>query len=814
MRVWPFIISGLVTIGLIVILDSHLGTVPAMGRLLSPGHGLWQNASPADEDFSLQISSPFLSDRVDVYLDERLVPHVFAQNDHDAYFVQGFLHARFRLWQMEFQVLAAAGRLSEILGERSGTLDVLQKHDRFMRRLGMNYAAENSLKLMRQSPRDIENMEAYAAGVNAWIDQLTPGQLPIEYKLLGYKPEKWTPKHTALFLKQMSYTLASDLNDLEITTLVNRLGLDGLRELYPLQPDSLDPIVPKGTAFSLQTPRAVPPENLDSLLMLSVSDFETVTNKPDPDNGSNNWVVGGSKTASGRPILANDPHLGLSLPSIWYEMQITTPDYNVYGVSFPGTPSVVIGFNDSIAWGVTNAGRDVMDFYEVQFKDSTMKEYLYHGEWKQTEWRTETIGRRGKADYIDKIAMTVWGPVMYDATFPSRYQDNKAIAIRWKAHDPSNELATFRGLNYARNYNEYREAIKAFKCPGQNFVFASKSNEIAIWQQAEFPAKWNRQGETVMPGWDSSFAWQGMIHIDDNPHQYNPERGFVSSANQLATDSTYGFYLTSEANIYRGLTINRLLTRMYNVTADSMKQMQNNNFNSFAETALPFMIANIDSGTLNANTAKWLVELKNWNFNADPGSMAMTAFYKWWGKFTDTVWRDDMILDKELKIAYPSEYALIDALKKDSAYKYLDNVQTESFETLGGLLSATLMRTAGEMDMMKDPGWASFKSTRINHLLSTLTGFSRLNLPVGGGDHIINATKTTHGPSWKVVVEMTDTTNAWGIYPGGQSGNPGSKYYDQFVDDWAKGKHYKLWIMRPDEVQSEKIRWKMQFNKG
>ena len=814
MRLWPLILSGAVTLGLIILLDSRMGQTPAMGRLLSPGHGIWQNAEPGEEDFSMEIQSPYLSDAVKVYLDERLVPHIFAQNENDAYFAQGFVHARFRLWQMEFQVMAAGGRLSEVLGEVSNGLQILEKHDRFMRRLGMNLAADNSMKVVQQSPRDKANLEAYTAGVNAYIGQLSPEKYPIEYKLLGYSPEQWTPRHSALFLKYMSYSLAADLDDLEITTLVHKLGLDVLKDLYPIQPDSLDPIVPTGTTFALTTPRSVQPQKLDSLLRQSSAEFQPAAQSPDKDNGSNNWVVAGTKTASGRPILANDPHLGLSLPAIWYEMQIHTPEFNVYGVTFPGAPSVVIGFNDSIAWGVTNAGRDVMDMYEVKFRDSTMKEYLFNGEWKQTEWRTETIGRRGKADFIDKIALTVWGPVMYDDNYPNLHSGNKTIAVRWKAHDPSMELGAFRSLNYARNYTDYLEAIRQFSTPGQNFVFASKTNEIAIWQQAEFPAKWRRQGETLMPGWDSTFAWQGMIHADDNPHQYNPERGFVSSANQLATDTTYGFFFGSRADVYRGLTINRLLNSMNNITADSMMKMQNNNFNAFAETALPFMLHHVDSAALNGEAQNWLRILGTWDYQANANSKAMTGFFNWWNSFRDTVWRDELTVSNAVRLSSPPDYALIDALKKDSSFRFVDNILTPQVETVGELLAASLNAASANLTGMQHTEWATYKGTRINHLLSTLTGFSRLHLPVGGGEHIINATKSTHGPSWKVVVEMTDTINAWGIYPGGQYGNPGSKYYDQFVDDWAQGKYYKLWFMKPEEQQSEKIHWTMLFHKS
>lgn len=814
MRILPFIICAVITIGLIVALNTKIGTAPPMGKMMSPSHGFWQNAEASDANFSVDISSPELQEEVNVYLDDRLVPHVFAANDHDAYFVQGFLHAKFRLWQMQFQVLAASGRLCEVFGEKVGENSVLERHDRKFRRMGMMLAAENSIKAMEEVPADKIAMEAYAAGVNHYIDQLSPAQYPIEFKLLDYAPEKWTPLHSALFLKYMSYDLASDLDDFEHTNLRNHLGSALMEKVFPIQADSLDPISPKGTKYAVTTPIPVAPSNLDSLYSNDATGIAYKTDKPDPDNGSNNWVVGGGRTASGRPILCNDPHLGLNLPSLWYEIQIVTPEYNTYGVSFPGAPSVVIGFNDSIAWGVTNSSRDVMDFYEIKFRDSSMNEYLYNGEWKKTEWRTETIRIRGKADYIDKIPLTVWGPVMYDGTFNSDLQNGKAYAIRWKAIDNSLELGAFKGLNRAKNYDDYLAAIRLFKCPGQNFVFASKTDTIAWWQQAVFPAKWKRQGDFAMPGWDSTFRWQGMIGEEDNVHMKNPARGFVSSANQMPADTNYPFYMGGVHDVYRGFIINRMLNGMNGITPDDMKKMQTDNYNVFAEMARPLMLLNIDEKTLSSQAALLLDDVRSWNLRADMGEKGMTIFFHWWKNFADTVWSDNLVRNDKLPTPWPQDNTLFEAIAKDSAFSFIDNIKTTEVETLPQMMTAALNKTAEQLKSAKDLTWAGYRNVRISHLLSGLPGFSRLHLPIGGGNKIINATKETHGPSWRVIVHMTDKTEAYGVYPGGQSGNPGSKFYDQFVDTWAKGEYNTLWIMTADDKKSEKVKWSMKFSKS
>ena len=449
MRVIPFIISAIVTIGLIIVFNTNLILPAPLGKLLSPQHGIWQNAEKDNEDFTANLSFPQLTGKVNVYFDDRLVPHVFAEQENDAYFVQGYLHAKFRLWQMELQTLSAAGRASEVVG------DVALNHDREFRRLGMVYAAENSLKEVEKDPIIKAECDAYTAGVNTFIDDLTESQLPIEYKLIGYKPEKWSNLKTALFLKYMSWDLAAHEDDFEMTNAKSFFSREDFEKLYPAAQDSVDPVIPKGTLYQKSKIEIKIPASVDSLYF-NQEPIPVKEQKPDKDNGSNNWAVSGNKTQSGYPILANDPHLGLNLPSLWYEIQISTPAFNAYGVSFPGSPGVIIGFNDSCAFGFTNGGRDVRDYYEIKFKDDSRKEYWFSNEWKKTDFRFEKIKVKGKPDFLDTIAYTVFGPVMFDKNFDGNKTTNsKNYAVRWKAHDPSNELKIFNMLNHAKNYADY-----------------------------------------------------------------------------------------------------------------------------------------------------------------------------------------------------------------------------------------------------------------------------------------------------------------------------------------------------------------------
>lgn len=815
MRIVPFIVSTAITAGLLFALNKRWGPAPPMGRFLSPQHGFWQNAEAADHDFSGEIKLAGLKGKVEVYFDDRLVPHIFADDDNDAFYVQGYLHAKFRLWQMEFQTFAAGGMVSHVIG--AGENGKYLKYDRSMRRLGMLSGAEKGLEYCNNIPALKAQMDAYTAGVNDWINQLTETQMPLEYKLLGYKPEPWTNLKTALLTRYLAYDLAGGDDDAEYTNARNIFSIKDFEQLFPIIQDSLKPVVPNipespypvAPAYDMKIPATA-----DSLYFTYKK--ETITNllpEPDKSNGSNNWAVSGSKTADGNPILCNDPHLGLNLPSIWYEMQISTPNFNVYGVSFPGAPNIAIGFNDDIAFGFTNAGRDVKDYYEVKFRDRSMNEYWFDSAWVKSEKRVEVININGKEPLRDTVAYTLFGPVIYDHTFPASEGNQKYYAVKWKANDPSAELMLFYTLNRAKNYDEYAEAIKNLTCPGQNPVFASKTGDIAIWQQGDFPAKWRRQGDFFMPGDDSTYLWRGIIPQYENPHMHNPTRGYVSSANQLSADSSYPYYTGNSFPVYRGYIINRYLDSMSHITVQDMQKMQTDNYRVLAEFSKDILLQT-DESKLSADERRYFSMYKLWNYRNDPAEKGATIFSVWWAELEKAVWSDEFEAAK-LPMPWPNESTLVETLHKDSAYRFIDNIKTPQKETLQDVLVTALQKATAELKKAESEGrleWAKYKDTKVKHLLD-IPAFSRLHLPVGGGDGIINCAKYNHGPSWRMIVHLSANTEAFGVYPGGQSGNPGSRYYDNFVDTWATSQYYPLWVMKKSDAIDKKVKWTLKFDK-
>ncbi len=787
MRFIPLI----VTVALVWALNHKWGSLPAFGMLLSPQHGFWQHAEPVAITPEEELLVPGLQGQAQVWFDERMVAHVFAAQERDAYFIQGYLHAKNRLWQMELQTYAAGGRLCEILGPN------LLPYDRRKRREGMVYAAEQAVSAIEADPVSKMQSDAYTAGVNAYIGTLRPRNYPLEYKLLGYAPEPWTNLKTALLIKYMAYDLASTADDLEYTNARQLYGRDDFDRLYPDFPAQQAPIIPAGTAFAAATKHAVPPA--DSLL----GEFYKMQGAvADRDKGSNNWVVAGSKTRSGAPILCNDPHLELGLPSLFYEMQIKTPQMNVYGVSLPGAPGIIIGFNDHIGWGLTNGYMDVLDYYRMQFRNGK-KEYLFNGAYRPAKLRLEEIKIRGDQPFIDTVAYTEWGPVIYDNTFPDLKSRESFLAMRWTAHDPSNELLAIYRLNHARNYDGYKSAMELWNCPAQNFVYAGKdSGDIAIWHNGRHPLRWKDQGKFVMPGSDSTYAWQGFIPHSENPHSYNPPEGFVSSANQAATDSTFPYHMFGYYDLFRGMRIKEQLSGMQGITPEDMMRLQKDNKNRLAEAALPFLGEYMDAAALNPTQRGYWKTMFEWDAMSNPDSKGATLFLLWWSELEKQIWNDDLARDS-IALRFPEERTTLFWLMRDSTMHFVDNINTPQRETLFDAVQTAFEHAADSAAVLDKEGkltLGKFRGTDIRHLSRSLPALSRMGLNTGGGRHIVNATKKTTGPSWRMIVEMGKETKAWGIYPGGQSGNPGSRFYDNMVDDWVNGKYYALRLY--DDKQS------------
>lgn len=788
MRFVKFLIFTALTVGLVWALNQSWSIdkdtqTPRLGYFLSPATGFWQNAEGESPQLSAHLRNKTLSAPVQVAYDDRMVPHIYAENMKDALFAQGYATAALRLWQMEFQTHAAAGRICEIVGEKALPLDLKS------RRIGMLHSAKKAAKAWEQRPEIWDLLESYSAGVNAYIESLDEGDYPIEYKLLNYAPEAWTPLKCALLLKYMSRDLTGSDDDIELTNALQILGKDRFEALYPEYFKQQSPIVRDSTwRFTPQMVKLAQ----DSVL----PDIKTplpypVTEKSDPNLGSNNWALAGSKTQSGSPILCNDPHLTFNLPSIWFEVQITTPDFSAYGASLPGAPGVISGFNKNIAWGITNVAHDVHDWFQISWKDASKSAYLYEGDTKEVERIVEEIKIRGAATLYDTVLYTHHGPVVYSSDDDA----HKDMALRWTAHDVSYEVLTFLGLMQADNYEQYVEALSHFSCPAQNFVFACKDGDIGIWAQGKLPLKRQQQGRFVLDGSKKAQEWQGYIPQVHIPHEHNPQRGFVGSANQHSTAPDYPYYYNGRFEEYRGRYLNEALAKLENATAEDMKALQLDNTNQRARDFLPLFLAQLHRHTLKRDALELLAQVEKWDYKNEADSKAATIFNTWFIAFKKLAYDEiDYFKEKaKVELVYPYEWQLLNALEQDSLHFIFDHFETATKrESSKDIVTRALNDAVNEVPRDSSNAvlpWWQAKSTDIKHL-ARLAPFSIMDLKTGGNKNALNAMNDKSGPSWRMIVELGDIVKAHVVYPGGQSGNPGSRFYTSMVQDWSNGKYY------------------------
>jgi penicillin G amidase len=793
------ILLGLLSGVLFFLLNfKHDGDIPPPGKVFNPFAGFWQNNRSIDE-LPTTLDLPGLQDTVRIVWDDRRVPHIFAANTHDLFFAQGYCIARDRLWQMDFQSRAAAGRLSEVIGPR--TLEL----DRFHRRIGLNLSAEFVMQKSLLDPFMRVVMEAFRDGANSWIRNLNEREFPVEFKILDYRPEEWTVLKSALIFSNFSLTLAFSNSDAALTRVRDILGDSVTSILYPDILPFVDPIIPRGTRWDF-VPHAVPsPANRNTPVRNHTSN---VLEPPVPQElsvGSNNWALSGSRTASGRPILCSDPHLGITLPSIWYEIQMASPGMNVYGVTSPGSPGVLIGFNKRIAFGETNAGSDVLDWYEITFRDSTLNEYLYDGAWRPTQKRVEVIPVRGAPSVMDTIVYTHHGPVVArpgekssDQRVPSGY------AMRWTALDSTNGIDAFLKIDMAGTYGEFVDALAGFDCPAQNFIYADADNNIAIWHNGKLPLRWKDQGKYLCDGSSSADEWQGWVPRAHLPHVLNPPRGFVSSANQPPADSTYPYYLGwNYSGFERSTRINERLYTTEKATTKDMMALQTDVFNPRAEKALPLLLSSIDQKSLDPDEQKAFHVLSTWNYNHDTSAISPQLFEYWWREIHLGIWQDD-IRQEGAPLLQPRADVLLRILLSDPQNPFVDNHGTRAVETLSDVVQQSFSEAVRKMTKDYGPlgqnwSWGATRGTTIRHL-ARMPGFGRPRASLPGNYNSVNAVTGEGGPSWRMVVELDSLPKGWGVYPGGQSGSPGSAYYDNFVDTWMRGEYYELVLLRgPDE---------------
>jgi penicillin amidase len=796
MRIVKLLVSLFLTIGLIILLDNRwviMGNpVPPLGKFLSPFEGFWNNLESDDVSAPEPLAIKGVKDSVTIVYDSLAIPHIFASNDMDLYFAQGFVTARDRLWQMEFMTHAAAGRVSEIAG--SGPNNAILDYDRGQRRRGMVYGAKHALEALRQNQNEMIMVEKYTEGVNAYIASLSYGSLPFEYKLLDYRPEPWTALKCALLIKSMAESLCMRDKDMEMTNALKLFGAETINLLYPDREDVGDPIVDApGHWKASQTI----PDSIPLALPKEVINLSRLPNA-DPGIGSNNWALSGTKTASGSPLLCGDPHLDLSMPAIWYAIQLHTPEVNAIGASLPGAPGVVIGSNDSLAWSVTNAQRDLVDWFAITFEDSKRERYMLDGEWVSTVKDVEHFHVRDHDPVVDTIVFTEWGPITYDANYHP--DDNKKqYAFRWIAHDPSHELAGLYKLNRATNIQAFDNALQTYASPALNFVVATTKGDIGMRIAGRFPVRRKDEGRFVLDGSRRSSGWQAFIPESDQIASLNPSRGFESSANQYPVDGTYPYYITATSfEAYRNRTINERLSKISHATPQDMMAMQMDDFSLMAKENLPWMLEQLDASSFPETVQRVAKSLSGWNLKYGPDDKMPVYFGLWVRNLMRLCW--DEMSEADVMLEKPTQFTTLRLLKTQPDLSFFDLVSTPEKENATDLLRQAFLLSVDDVAnwQKEHPGvdlsLSNFKNSRVNHLLRIDPLGERIR--GGGSADAINALSRNHGPSWRMVVSLEPSgVRMWCTYPGGQSGNAGSVYYNNLISSWEQGHLFEIPMM-------------------
>ncbi len=786
MKIINFILTGSTTILLCCLLSGYISIpsvpLPPLAKFLHPINGIWNNGESINSTNSTEYLSN-ISATSSVKYDERMVPHIEAENLAQALYLQGYTEASNRLFQMDLITRAASGRLSEIFGERTLAADKSQN------RKDLELAAKNSLTAWENDMEAYELFGNYINGVNDYIAYLEYKYYPIEFKLLNYKPEPWSYYKSALVGKYMANTLARRESDVESTNMLVLLGREMFDHLFPEGENGGYPVVPEGYDYGSNLKGD--PEDRDSLALtiLKKQYFE----KSPKGIGSNNWVIGSSKSATGHPIFCNDPHLALTLPSIWFELQITTPDINAYGVSIPGLPSIFMGFNESIAWGETNVGHDVADMFLIKYTDKDKKQYWLDGKKKAVTYDIQEIKIKGKPSVYDTLRYTEWGLILRESN-----DGLHDVAVKWLAVAPTSvpEINTFIKILSCSDYNCFKKGSENFMTPAQNFLFGAKNGDIGLRVNGLLPAKFNEDGRFLESGDQSSNGWNAFIDRNQNPQAFNPPQDYLTSSNQRSASKDYPYYYTGTFEHYRNRIINRYLSKDTVFTVDEMKAMQGDSYSILAEELLPILLSKV--GAADDITT----ELKNWDYRYTKDSKAPVYFNIWLDYLKKEIFDEIYLYSDSMDIMIPEDQRIVSLILEDCEDRIFDKQYTNDLETCTHIINMAF-------DLMKKEvatqnginNWAEYKPVDIMHY-ARIPAFSRQGIRSDGFGDAINASGSGFGPSWRMVVKLGDQVEAFGVYPGGQSGNPASKYYDNMIADWADNKHQKLNYLTREQLKS------------
>lgn len=734
---------------------------------------------------------------VRVFRDGSGVPHIFAENDEDLYFAMGYVVAQDRLWQMDINRRSAMGEMSEIYGKNALPLDKL------IHTIGIPDIAKRLKQFI--SPESKLILDAYARGVNAFITSHFE-QLPIEFVLLKYQPEPWKVEHSLAYQRLMAWGLEMAWRvDPVYGQLLEKVGYEKLTEIIP---EYWDGEVILGLAHTDKI-------NLSENLFLKLNnEFSNLNELFGSGLGSNRWVVSGKRTKTGKPLLANDPHLALVNPGVWYEIHLHAPGIDCYGVSLPGIPGIVIGRNNAVAWGLTNVMADGCDFFVEKMNPENPDQYLYRGRWFETLQEEREIRVKDEPPVVFKIRSTNQGPIVSDV-FPSIRDTNVTISMRWAGFSESDEMRAFSTINRANNWDEFINGLQHFAVPAQNFVFADTAGNVGYYCAGNIPIRRNGTGLVPQPGWTKRYEWKEWIPFGKLPHAFNPSEREIVTANNKVTTNRYPYFISSYWEpTYRATRIHELLAQYDSLETSDFQNIQMDQFSKHGQYILPHILKVLPEFEQSSRHRTFFVNtIKEWNCQMDTRSVGASIFEVFLIQLYENIYRDEMGDDLfQSFLRLPNiPIRVTDRLLAKGASSWFDNIHTaDRGETIRDMLLLSLEHTFNFLqtnygDKIFDWRWGKIHTITFEHPLgkkSPLKSIFNIGpFPIGGSETTINnATfrldehrfKTVAGPSMRQVVDLSPKNNSFMITTTGQSAHPLSNHFKDQSSKWLNGEFHPM----------------------
>ncbi|MGD7043159.1 penicillin acylase family protein [Jeotgalibacillus proteolyticus] len=749
----------------------------------------WMGKSEAVTEGELSVSA--LDAGVTVTRDDNGVPHINAESDADLYRAQGFVQAQDRMFQMDLARRQASGRLAEVVGEAA------VETDRFFRTFSLRHAAEISYDGYGEEAKQV--LAWYAEGVNAYMETAKEeGTLPFEFSILGYEPEPWSEVDSLTIGKYMAYDLSGNWSSLAFRHwAVGAFPEDKARELFITYPENAPAVIEA---------------NKNNPVDIAFGDLPL----PPEHNGSNNWVVSGDRTESGEPLLADDPHLGLSTPSIWYQMHLTSPEQNVSGVIFAGIPGIILGHNDDVAWGVTNVGPDVQDLYIEKQNPENKRQFWYDGKWEEADVRDEPIKVKDGETVDYRVVTTRHGPII-SPVIENPEDANTLFSMQWTALEPTLELQAVINMNKAENWEEFEKALEDFHSPAQNFVFAAKDGTIAYKANGRIPIRKSGDGQLPVPGDSTDYEWSGYVPYDELPTLVNPEEGFIATANNAVVDESYPNHITDLwAQPYRYKRIVEVLEENDEMTVDDMMALQMDIKNLYAEEFLDNMIQTVRSSP---NAKEWeeeLTILEEWDRMDDKESAGPLLFHRWMKELPLVLFEEE--IPKDAMELFRGTNHITDQMMRDS-FSGDEPLWVKDYGSVEAWLGDAFDRVVRDLseEFGEDPAdwrWGDYHQVYFEHPLSSASPVLAwlLNregpIETSGSQITVQAQSygkdgiADHGGAWRFVADVADLSTSYHLVGPGQSGHVKSDWYHDQIDDWIDGTYHET-VTDPEKVEGQ-----------